>query len=256
MEWSALRAEIIDATARVGALLRALPNGDVPLERVTWTAAETGAHLVSLPPRYREMLNGPTPYPASLADDNARALALVADRDPRVLADRLTTEVDALLAAMGSDGTRPIRYFRLPHTVAGMGGVLLTELLIHGADLALVLKRPWPISRAQALACLRGVIPALTLAADTVAATTLPGTYHLHIRGGDDWTIGVRDGLVTITPGRPPRPDARLSADPVVFLRSGYGQVGALRVALTGAIFAYGRKPWMAGNLGRLFRES
>lgn len=256
MVWSAVRAEVIDATARVGALLRALPHGDVPLDRVTWTAAETAAHLVSLPPRYRAMLDGPTPFPASLADDNARAIALVADRDPAVLADRLTTEVDTLLAALGNDGDRPIRYFRLPHTVAGLGGIMLTELLVHGADLARALHRPWPISRAQARACLRGVIPALALVADTVAATRLPGTYHLHVRGGDDWTFAVRDGLVTITAGRPARADARLSADPVMFLRGGYGQVGALRVALTGGVLAYGRKPWMAANVGLLFRET
>lgn len=43
-------------------LLRALPDGDLPLSRVTWSAAELGPHLVSLPRRYRRMAETPQPF--------------------------------------------------------------------------------------------------------------------------------------------------------------------------------------------------
>ena len=45
MRWPQLREHILDTTARVGDLLRALPDGGQPLERVSWSVAETGAHL-------------------------------------------------------------------------------------------------------------------------------------------------------------------------------------------------------------------
>jgi hypothetical protein len=43
MDWPHLRDEITATTARVGDELRALPDGDVRLSRVTWSAAELGA---------------------------------------------------------------------------------------------------------------------------------------------------------------------------------------------------------------------
>lgn len=55
MEWPRLRDEVRVAAARVGDLLRAFPAGSAPLARVTWSVAETGAHLVGLPGRYLRM---------------------------------------------------------------------------------------------------------------------------------------------------------------------------------------------------------
>lgn len=99
-------------------------------------------------------------------------------------------------------------------------------------------------------------MPALVLAADPEVAATAAGVYHLHLRGADDWTIRVNDGAVGIEPGRPRRADLRLSADPVVFLRNGYGLVSNTRAALTGGIVAYGRRPWLTATFGRLFAET
>lgn len=256
MDWPALRAEISTTATRVGAELRVLPSGGTRLSRVTWSAVEVGAHLVGLPHRYRRMIDGPQPFPASLAADNARELAAVPERDPARLADQLSAEVAALLDALGDDGDRPVWYFTTPHTAAGLGAIMLTELLVHGCDLADSGGRPWPISRAQAVTCLRGVLPAIVLAADPAVAATATGTYHLRLRGGDDWTFRVRDGAVTVARGRPDRPDLHLSAEPAVFLLSGYGLVSPARAALTGGIVAWGRRPWLAGRFGRLFAES
>jgi uncharacterized protein (TIGR03083 family) len=256
MEWPQLRDEIIATTAKVGNLLSALPAGDRPLARVRWSVAETGAHLVSLPRRYRRMIGAPRPFPASLARDNQHELAAVPERDPRALAGLLTAEVGELLDALGPDGRRPVWYFSVAHTAAGIGGIMLTELLVHGLDLARAAGRPWPITRPQAAACLRGVLPAVVGFTDPAAARAATGTYHLHLRGGRDWTIRIQDAAVNVEPGRPPRADLHFSADPVAFLLNSYGHLGRTRALLTGRMIAWGRRPWLAERFGRTFRET
>ncbi|MFI7678993.1 maleylpyruvate isomerase N-terminal domain-containing protein [Actinophytocola sp. NPDC049390] len=149
MEWQELRGEIVATTTRVGELLRAVPTGDLPLARVDWSAAETGAHLVSVARRYRGMVRRSRRLPDSLAEDNRRALAEVPERDPGALADLLTSEVGVLLDVLGPDGDRPTWYFACPHTSAGLGAIMLTELLMHGLDLAQATGRPCPSPRTR-----------------------------------------------------------------------------------------------------------
>ncbi|MGH3932296.1 MAG: maleylpyruvate isomerase N-terminal domain-containing protein [Pseudonocardiaceae bacterium] len=256
MDWPQLRDEIITTTARVSDLLRALPEGDLPLSRVSWSAAELGAHLVSLARRYRRMAQRSQPFPASLSAESHREVAAVAERAPEALADLLEVEVAALLEAFGDNGEQPVWYFTVEHTVVGVGGILLGELLLHGLDLARACQRSWPVTRAQAMACLRGVLPAIVLVVDADAALQAAGTYHLHLRGGADWTFRVHEGAVSVEPGRPRQADLHLSADPVVFLLNAYGLMSSARALLSGGIIAWGRRPWLAMRFSRLFVET
>ncbi|HEV2780997.1 MAG TPA: maleylpyruvate isomerase N-terminal domain-containing protein [Actinophytocola sp.] len=256
MEWPQLRAEISATTGRVGELLRRVPAPDLPLARVSWTAAETGAHLVTLARRYRRMAQAPQPLPASLAEDNQQALDALPERDPDTVADLLTADVTTLLDTLGTDGRHRAWYFTLPHTAAGLGAIMLTELLMHGLDLARALRQPWPITRPQAAICLHGVLPALVLLVEPAAARTATGTYHLRLRGSADWTIRIHDATATVEPGRPGRADLHLSADPVAFLLHSYGHLGRTRILLTGRLIAWGRRPWLAPRLDKTFTET
>ena len=256
MEWQELRGEIVATTTRVAELLRAVPAGDLPLARVDWSAAETGAHLVSLARRYRTMVRRSRRLPDSLAEDNRQALAEVGERDPKALADLLTAEVGVLLDVLGPDGDRPAWYFACPHTSAGLGAIMLTELLMHGLDLARATGRPWPLGRDQAAACVHGLVPAVIQFADATTARAATGTYHLHVRGSHDWTIRIHDDVTTVERGRPLRADLHFSADPVAFLLTSFGHLGRTRAALTGRLVAWGRKPWLAGRFAATFRET
>jgi putative sterol carrier protein len=46
--------------------------------------------------------------------------------------------------------------------------------------------------------------------------------------------------------------DCRLTADPVAFLKVGYGRVSQVQAALRGQIRAGGRKPWLGFAFGNL----
>ena len=107
----------------------------------------------------------------------------MSERDPGALTDLLEVEVAALLEAFGEDGEQPVWYFTVQHTVAGVGAILLGKLLLHGLDPARACGRSWPITRAQALACLRGVLPAIVLAVDADAApkVRVPTSFHMKL---------------------------------------------------------------------------
>lgn len=180
----------------------------------------------------------------------------MAGAEPEVTSTARRARIAGLLDALGADGQRRVWYFTVAHTAAGIGAIMLTELLMHGLDLARANRQPWPITRPQAAACIRGVLPAIVLTADRTATRAATGTYHLRLRGSQDWTIRVQDGTVTVEPGRPSRADLHFSADPVAFLLNAYGHLSNTRALLTGSIIAWGRRPWLATRFGKTFVET
>lgn len=154
----------------------------------------------------------------------------------------------ALLTALPDAGQR-VWYFTVQQSAYGLCASMLSELLLHGTDLARALGRPWPITRAQAVACLRGVLPAVVLLVDRNEARGADGTYHLRLRGGGDWTLHVRDGSMRVELGCPPRADVRISVDPVGFLLSSVGLASRVRAWPV----VRGRRPWLMPRFGRLF---
>jgi hypothetical protein len=72
------------------------------------------------------------------------------------------------------------------------------------------------------------------------------GAYEIRLRGDGRVVFAFDDGTLRIDPADDQRIDCRLSADPAVFLLASYGRIPVWRTALTGAVIASGRKPWLA----------
>jgi len=256
VEWGVLRNEISSTSSRVAGLLREFSDGSVVLPGSTWSVGEVGAHLVTIPRRYLDMLARPIPFPESLSAMNDAEIAALGIRDPDQLAGLLESDTAELLRVLGYAGDRVVAFFGMNHTVEGVGGVMLGELLLHGLDLARLTKRPWPIRADQAQAVMSGLLPSVVYSVDREVARRSTGTYHLHLRGGDDWTIRVEDSDVTIERRRPQRADLHVSQEPVAALLVGYGRMSRWRALLSGRIVAWGRKPWLAVRFANLFAET
>jgi hypothetical protein len=139
--------------------------------------------------------------------------------------------------------------------VTEVAGIWLGELLVHGLDLAAALGAPWKIRRDQALAVSEGIFAIVGQFVKPDVAATLDATFHVSLRGGGDYTVTVGGGGCHVAPGKPERADLHVSADPVAYLLVGYGRKSQWPAILTGRIAAWGRKPMLALEFGKLFEQ-
>lgn len=257
----ALRA----AAERTAVLLRRLTEPRAVVPGLTWNAADTGAHLVAALQNYRELVLGTpkakvlltyaagaeTPVKHSEAY-NAAELARFSERDPLRLADLLIPAVDGFLeaAATRRDGDHIHTGTGLSMTVPTMTAALLAEQLVHGLDIARAGKMAAPISRADALLALDGLMVLLPDYLDRQRTAGMHVAYEWRFRGGSRYRLQVDDGTATVTEaGR--AADCWVTADPAVFLLLGYGRVSRRSQVIRGHMIVGGRKPWLALSSGR-----
>ncbi|HUO49124.1 MAG TPA: SCP2 sterol-binding domain-containing protein [Acidimicrobiales bacterium] len=187
---------------------------------------------------------------------NERLLAATPERDPKEVADLLVTESRAYRdEALASPDETGVWNGGIEVPLAVIAGIEAGDALIHGWDIAATIGRSWPIERRDAILVGLSAMEIIPHFVDRSAAAGFSATYGLHLRGGPDVTMVFDDGALTTSDGRPGRADCRISADPEAYLLSAYGRTPPWKVALTGKMAAYGRRPWLAFKLGTLLRS-
>jgi uncharacterized protein (TIGR03083 family) len=258
----ALRA----AASRTSALVRTVTNPATPVPTLSWTVAETAAHLVTGLRHYTGFITGDVDvheYLALAADGatpvergviaNVRLLEEFPERDLQRLADMLVAAAEGFIAV--GDRRPPnepmLTFNGLPMTVPVMTSAMLGEQLIHGLDMARAVGADWPLSRADALRVIAGVMAMLPEYVDRQKAAGVHATYELRFRGGPRYRVTVDDGTAVVDPATG-QADCWISADPDAYLLVGYGRCGQWGSILRGKIIAGGRKPWLALKFGQL----
>jgi hypothetical protein len=254
-----------DAAARSADLWRRIDKPDAPAPGLSWTAAETAAHVVGDLHDYTQALtrhangymthaNRPTESPSRLsAKVNARHLEEVPERNLHRLAGMLESGVDAYLnvaanAVPSVDIATPNGLVIGPSTMAAL---LLGEQLIHGLDIARTANMPWTIPAADALLVIPGVLAVAPQYLNPRRAAGTHVSFELRMRGGACYRMAVDDGTAVVTAAGQ-KADCVITADPLAFLLLGYGRVSQLSPVLRGQLRAGGRKPWLAMKFGRL----
>jgi uncharacterized protein (TIGR03083 family) len=251
--------------ARSADLWRHIDKPDVPSPGLSWTAAETAAHVVGDLRDYTQALtrhangymthaNRPTESPSRLsAKVNARHLEEVPERNLHRLADMLESSADAYLnAAAAAD---PSVEIATPNgLVIGpptMAALLLGEQLIHGLDISRTANIPWTVSAADAFLVIPGVLSVAPQYLRPQRAVGVHISFELRMRGGAGYRMAVDDGTAVVTAAGE-KADCVITADPVAFLLLGFGRISQLSPVLRGQLRPGGRKPWLALKFGTL----
>src|SRR2546423_8103177 len=132
----------------------------------TWSIAQTAAHVREVATLNSTWATGGTPPPefravyemaATVSVDqvnqvNALALESARERDPDVLAGLIQDRIDLMLyLTVGADGSEQVSWLgglKLP--VTAVLAHMLSELLVHGGDIARAEGRTFPITSEQA----------------------------------------------------------------------------------------------------------
>src|SRR5882757_6262869 len=187
-----VRRALASGTDRLVSLLGSVDDLDVSIPRSDWTVAQAIAHLIGWPSVYAEIAAGMRSPVASLArrdmaEDNARRLADISDTDPRRLTRLLLdVESDFLRAADGPDDRPVIFHAGTINTLAGLVGVALGEIILHGFDIASALGAPWPIDSAEASFVLTGYGPGFAETLDRDSTRGLTVAYHIDLGSSAD----------------------------------------------------------------------
>ncbi len=257
-DYLSLRAIVEGVTGRWQTLLSTVGSSDIDVPGLTWTTGELTAHMISVVEHFAEYHRsqaGPS-YPYDrLAEFNRHRLVQVQERGPSDAGARLRGAVaDFLEATRLSDPADPFPWFD-GHVVdvATAHALLSAELLVHGRDLARARGVSWPIPAIEARHTAIGILPAVPASVDPEMAGRLDFHARVRLWGAPTFGFRVRAGEVTVTDGSEGA-DVTLWVHPTAFLLVSFGRISPLRLALTGRVVAWGRRPWLAFTLPGVFR--
>ncbi|MFE5487908.1 maleylpyruvate isomerase family mycothiol-dependent enzyme [Streptomyces sp. NPDC056527] len=264
------RAALRAAIPRLVRLLRDLPDRDAPSGVPVWTVGDVGAHLAAvylglcstvspdetvdwdsiLPP-------GDGPFIERVTAMNATSIKLFTGDDRARLDDFVAERGEAFLRV--TEGLAPdtpivVPWYGQEITLATATGLMLSETLVHGLDIARGARLPWPIGPDEASLVLGQSMPTMmTLALNKEKARSVSIAFDLVVKGGPRLAIVVDDGAVTVTRDAPPRAyDCRITATPTAFLLVSFRRTPIWKAIGRGQMRAGGRKPWLAMQLGEL----
>ncbi|MFF6869580.1 MULTISPECIES: maleylpyruvate isomerase N-terminal domain-containing protein [unclassified Streptomyces] len=270
------RAALAAAIPRLVGLLRAVPDPDAESGVPVWSVGDVGTHLAAVYLAYTALVSPETAtewkdvlasaegaltggtFVERITAMNARSVTLFGREERAGTADFVAERGETFLRVTeGLAPDTPVSapwYGDVPFTLATVTGLMLSETLVHGLDIARGARLAWPIGRDEARLVLGQSMPTMMAAAlDPVKARGVRIAFDLAIEGGPRLAVVVDDGTATVTRDAPPRAyDCRIVADPVTFLLVSFRRTPVWKAVASGRMRAGGRRPWLAARLGRL----
>ena len=273
MTWCETRAFLEDTAARFSDLLNGVASPDAQAVG-SWSIAETAAHVREVVTLNSTWATGGVPPPefraaydlaATVSVDqvnevNALSLAHASERDLRALASLIRERVDLMLYLTAeADGAEQVSWLgELKLPVNAVLAHTLSELLVHGGDIARAEGRAFPITSPQAKLLFEGfLLPLLTAAGATRfggerSDAMRPVSCEFRLRGCEPVVLVADEGGIAVEHSGTRAVDVHISADPAVMWLLLFNRVGALGPAVRGQVKVWGRRPWRLRHLTRL----
>ncbi len=244
------------AVARLTAEMRAVRDPRAVAIGI-WTVEDLAKHLVAIFEMYARYLRRDAPLRESvtaITEYNQQLMDAEPERSIPVLADRVdAATADFVETAHSLGETRVPWHGGVEVTRTDLAGIALAEALLHGYDIASSQRRPWRIDPEEAALAwdgLTGVMPHFVVP-EAAAKTT---AFEIRLRNRPPLFLLFGGGELRVSSEHQGRVDCHVAADPAAFLMVGYGRTNRVAAALTGKIFAWGRRPWLALKLPSMLR--
>ncbi len=259
-------SDLLERTgSRLNGMLSALVERGVdpgtPFPHLEWTVGDLAVHLTQTIEHSEELLEG-TSSPFTdiqhIASVNAELLAQRPDRDIERARHQFSEAVRRLRERFREmpDDYQVTFYHGSKFTPAQAMVMMASEMLVHGWDLAQVTREEYEIDPADARLILYAVTPLMPRMVDAEQAAGLTATYEVRIRDGVTFRLHFADGALNVSHVEPGGvADCRISAEAPGFLLLGYGRGSQIAPLLTGKVFAWGRKPWLAARFTSLVKN-
>ncbi|MGW2364715.1 maleylpyruvate isomerase family mycothiol-dependent enzyme [Streptomyces sp. NPDC001667] len=271
VEHERTRAALRAAVPRLAGLLRDAPDGGAPSGLPGWAVSDVEAHLCAVYLAYCSAFTGEFdgwddvlppgdgPFVERITAVNAKAVDVFAEEARAGAGAFVAERGEAFLRVtegLAPDTPVPTPWYgeRIVLTLAAATGLLLSETLVHGLDVARGARLPWVIPPDEARLVIGQAFPTMMpMALDVERARRVRIAFDVALKGGPRLAVVVEDGAATVTRDAPPRAyDCRITAAPVTFLLIGFRRVPLWKAVARGRIRAGGRRPWLATSLTEL----
>jgi uncharacterized protein (TIGR03083 family) len=249
--------ELPAVTGRFTELILTAPDLSVLARGSKWTVREVAVHVAVGARAFADLAAEPKPSLPGMADLSAemdRRMADVSETDAGKLAgltqDAIEDFIDAWVDRPADD---PVDWDGAPATAATLAGVLLSEVVMHGYDVAYALGRPWPIDPGHAVVILGAYAPLFPLVVDPERAKGHSASYALDFGGGPALTVRFTDGVIGLQPPGTGPVDVTICSDPVTFLMVADGRLSQFEAIALGRMSATGDHPELAVGFKDLF---
>lgn len=265
VDWPVATEAVSAAGRRVTELLRRAERPHAAAVG-TWDATELAIHLSHSIDTATAIVQGG----GNLLDDVWQLAALsgvmVAGEGSRSLpeaAERIEAGVAAFLAAAVQVGPEAQRDWLVTGTtlpVASLACQVLSELTVHGRDLARSQGEAWPTERTHAALAVEGFLfPSLgqlgRAVVDPATAGSARARFEVRVRGGGASWLRFHDGDLVVESEAGGPVDCHLSVDPAAFLLVAWGRLAQWPAIARGQLLAWGRRPWLGLRLRSWLRN-
>lgn len=244
------------STARLAQSVGSAPDLSCPARNSEWTLRHVTLHVASTARYFAETVQRGQPVGTELGQLHADVESRVADiteDDPAKLGGLLQDAVEDFVEVCAErPATQAVDFCGCPIDLSALAGLMLSEVVLHGYDLAYALGQPWPIDPVEACLSLGGLAPVLALIVNPETTKGLSAAYGIELRDGPSLTVRFADGAYALEPPGGPV-DVTISAHPVAFLMVGTGRLSRYEAVALGLLSAGGRRPELALGFPDLF---